>query len=123
MIIEKVENKIEIAVEKSEFCRDWRNRHIAHRDLGLIIDEKSVEPLKSASREKIKKAIFALDDVLNTVSKHYKNSTTMFDMFPDPDGAKSLLYVLDDGLLAMEEREKRIRNGNYSDDDFRTKDI
>jgi hypothetical protein len=33
-----VEALIEVAVERTEFCRDWRNRVIAHQDLDLALD-------------------------------------------------------------------------------------
>lgn len=40
-----VETLIDEALNASEFCRDWRNRHIAHRDLRLVLDEAAL-PLK-----------------------------------------------------------------------------
>src|ERR1700722_9890013 len=41
------------AIDETKFCRDWRNRHIAHRDLDLIT-KKSAVPLKGASRKQVK---------------------------------------------------------------------
>lgn len=91
---EKIEASIikltEIAIEKADFCRDWRNRHIAHRDLQLAMDE-GLEPLKPASRAKVKDALEAISGVLNVVSEHYLDSTIIFRGISSADGAVSLI--------------------------------
>ena len=74
----KVSELIDVAVEKAAFCRDWRNRHIAHKDLGLTLSA-GAEPLKPASRAKVKEALGSISDVLNALSTHYMDSTTMFE--------------------------------------------
>ena len=123
---EKVEASVikltEIAIEKADFCRDWRNRHIAHRDLQLAMDE-GVEPLKPASRAKVKDALEGIAGVLNAVSQHYMDSTIMFEGIPSSRGVVSLLYVLDDGLQAENERRKRIKAGDYRPDDYKARDL
>jgi hypothetical protein len=108
---------VEVAVQASDFCRDWRNRRIAHRDLKLAIEE-GIEPLKPASREKVKKALHSIADVLNAVTQHYTDSTTMFDMSGYSGGAMSLLYVLDDGLKAGKDRRERVRRGEIREGDL-----
>lgn len=113
---------INIAIQSSEFCRDWRNRHIAHRDLKLVL-EKDIVPLKPASRKKIKEALNSIAEVLNAVSQHYTDSEMTFDIGEDPEGAVSLLYVIDDGLKAGEERKERMRSGKYRKDDFSPRDL
>jgi hypothetical protein len=112
-----VANLVQIAITTSDFCRDWRNRHIAHRDLNLSID-KGVTPLKAASRKKIKQAIQAIVDVLNGVSTHYTESTTVFNIGGLHGGAGSLLYVLDDGIKARKERQERLKRGEIREGDF-----
>jgi transposase InsO family protein len=47
------------AVRKAAFARDWRDRHIAHRDLALEVAEGAT-PLAPASRRDVSKAIGAL---------------------------------------------------------------
>jgi hypothetical protein len=117
-----LEEKIYTAKSKSDFCRDWRNRLIAHRDLHLAIDI-GIHPLQPASRKAVKEAMSALADVLNTVTLHYKDSTTLFDVPSGYGGGESLLYVIDDGLKMAEEREKRIQNGDFKASDFEPRDI
>jgi len=113
---------ISIAIQSSEFCRDWRNRHIAHRDLKLVL-EKDIVPLEPANRKKIKDALDSIAEVLNAVSQQYTDSETIFDIGEAPEGALSLLYVIDDGLKAGAERKERMRSGKYRKGDFSPRDL
>ncbi len=97
------------ALAASEFCRDWRNRHIAHRDLRLAL-QQGAEALKPACLLKVSDALRALEAVLNAVSNHYIESTTFFDFDPGYGGAISLLHVLDSGLEAQRMRHERLIN-------------
>lgn len=117
-----VETLVEEALTASEFCRDWRNRHIAHRDLRLATDSAAI-PLKAASRAKVKEAINALDAVLNAISNHYLDSTTFFAVGSAHGGALSLLHYLDDGIKADHARRQRRRNGTSTSEDFRPSDL
>lgn len=117
-----VETLIEEAIAASEFCRDWRNRHIAHRDLQLALDG-AARPLEAASRAKVKEAIKALDVVLNAISNHYLDSATSFGPVGMSRGARSLLYFLDDGIKADHARRERMRNGTSTPDDFDQPDL
>lgn len=114
--------RVEEALEASEFCRDWRNRHIAHRDLELAL-KRGADPLKAGSREKVRKAMEALEALLNTVAEHYLNSTTDFDLGSSSGGALSLLYVLDDGLKAEKSRKERIKSGTSLPGDWDRRDL
>ena len=113
---------IQIAVQASDFCRDWRNRHIAHRDLKLAIEE-GIAPLKPASREKVKKALHSIDEVLNAVTQLYSESTTVFDIGGYSEGAVSLLHILDDGVRARRERQERIRRGEIREGDLEPRNV
>ncbi|MES2024125.1 MAG: hypothetical protein V4448_01080 [Pseudomonadota bacterium] len=106
----------------TEFCRDWRNRHIAHRDLHLAL-KREAEPLKSASREKVNDALKALAAVMNAVAMHYRSSTTFFDFDVAAGGAMSLLYALDDGLNVERSRNERQRNGHFDPNEYRPYDL
>lgn len=118
----RVTGLITKALKASEFCRDWRNRHIAHRDLHLALGQ-GANPLEPASREKVKEALEALVEVLNAISAHYHDSTTFFDLKDGAGGAVSLLFVLDDGIKAEAIRHERLKNGTFSSDDYAQKDI
>ena len=110
------------AASKADFCTDWRNRHLAHRDLSLAL-QKGPE-LKPASRLNIKEALAAITDALNAVSKHYLDATTCYWLPAGGiGGAEVLLRVLHDGVRAEEERLERLRKGRPRPDDGEYLDI
>src|SRR5687768_4930180 len=39
-------------LSESDFCRDWRNRWIAHMDYELSVNNRNAEPLKTATRQR-----------------------------------------------------------------------
>ena len=107
----------------TEFCRDWRNRRIAHRDLALAL-KHGADPLKAASAEKVGEALLAITAVLNAVSLHYQDSTTAFDSsIGAGGGAMSLLGVLDDGIKAGADRHERLMSGRYDPGDSGPRDL
>jgi hypothetical protein len=106
----------------TEFCRDWRNRHIAHRDLDLAL-KRRVKPLESVSRQRVQEAMKAIDNVLDAVTRHFTNSTTAFDAGAISGGALSLLHRIADGLKAEERQRERLLRGEYEPDDFQPRDI
>ena len=103
---QNVLNLIEIADTSTSFCRDWRNRRIAHRDKLLVLGE-SAKPLEIATREKVKEALTSIAAVLNSISLDYFESTTYFEGMGNDKGALSLLYVLADGLEMKKQNESR----------------
>ena len=110
------------SMKLTEFCRDWRNRRIAHRDLKLAL-EQSTTPLADGSRAQVKDALKALVNVLNAVERHYCDSETAYDLGGPLGGAISLLYVLDDGLRAEDAKQKRLEEGKPVQDDFIARDL
>jgi len=117
-IAPKVDELVTTALKTTEFVRDWRNRKLAHRDLDLALGNH-VEPLALASRAAVKTALSSLTDVLNAVSMHYLDSTTMFEFVADRGDSISLLYVIRDGLRYDEDRRARTRRGEYNSQDLR----
>jgi hypothetical protein len=117
-----VSHLVDIAINNAQFCRDWRNRHIAHRDLDLALHE-GAKLLEPASRMSVKQALKSIVDVLNAVTEHYTDSTSHFD-FPSPSGgAASLLYVLDDGLRADAERQERVDRREFRKEDIEPRNL
>jgi hypothetical protein len=119
---DNVEQLINLACDKAEFCRDWRNRHIAHKDLALAM-KTGARPLQTANHAKIKDVLLAISDVLNAVSEHYMDSTTMFKHVDHGNSAVSLLYVIDDGLRFENERRERFERGEYRKEDIDTREL
>ena len=108
---------VQIAVDRSEFARDWRNRRLSHYDLQVALG-RAAEPLAPASREHVQEAITALGELVNYLSLQYRGSTTVFDLPESGGSAKSLLYVLREGIEAECARRNRIRSGVATNDDF-----
>ncbi|MDF2766660.1 MAG: hypothetical protein K0S81_3655 [Rhodospirillales bacterium] len=113
-----VESLVAKARERSSFCRDWRNRRIAHRDLTLALD-RIASPLEGASRIKVSEALAALAEILNAVQVRYEGGITHYDPVPGSEGALTLLHILDEGLEARERRLERFQKGSASEDDYR----
>ena len=112
----KIEQLVDDCVSSAEFSRDWRNRHLAHRDLMRATSDVA-DPLLHASREKVKLVLADFTTLINALSHHYYDSTTFFDMAGSSGGAEQLLYVLHDGLATEAARKERRRRGIYNADD------
>jgi len=108
---------VEEAKQATAFCRDWRNRHIAHRDLKLAL-EQPTEPLAEASRAQVKAALDAIAAVLNRLAIHHLKSETRFDAAARHNSALTLLYVINDGLAGKDAKMARLREGNPLESDF-----
>jgi hypothetical protein len=110
------------AVKKSEFARDWRDRHLAHRDLTLALMQ-GAKPLAGASRKGVREVIAAIVSVLDAVEEHYRKSTTAYEHISQTGDAEALLHVLKDGIEARNERLRRLKAGQYSPDEFKSQPI
>lgn len=118
-----VKKQIDDVVGATDFCRDWRNRRIAHRDFDLAISENPV-PLKPANRKKIEDVLRKIVAVMNTIEMHYLDSETYYGAGVNPTRwTKALLYVIDDGLKVRNERRDRRQRGEYNASDFLPRDI
>ena len=108
----EVEALIDKINKKREFCKDWRDRHIAHSDLKLAIWEDA-EKLKPASRKQVIELLKLIAKALNTVSGYYTDSTIFFEGIGNINGSVSLLHVIDDGLRAKKKRLEDIEKNVY----------
>lgn len=117
-----VSKRVDEALKTSVFCRDWRNRRIAHRDLDLAL-ERHPQPLAPASRAQVRNALDRIADVLNAVSQHYLDSETCFEGDLYFGGGVPLLYLLDSGLELQAERDARLSRGEYRPEDFQRKEL
>lgn len=108
---------VEKAVASTEFARDWRNRRISHRDRALALGS-GISPLVPASRAQVSDSISAIHRALNEINERLLGSTLADGVITPPTGAKTLLYVLRDGLKADAERRERISSGKFTKDDL-----
>jgi AbiU2 len=110
------------ATDAVGFARDWRNRHIAHRDLKLAIDENA-EPLPTVQIQQVNDALASFKAIINAVSDHYGAGQHSFKLMKSSTGAVHLIYLLDDGLKARKARNDRLSAGTYSREDLEAKDL
>src|ERR1051326_2048217 len=96
-----VTQRVRSAVDAAEFARDWRNRHIAHRDLQRAL-ERDAEPLAFASRACVNGAFEKMQAVMNTIQVHYLDSETHYDVPNSSGSATSLLHEI--GRASCRER-------------------
>lgn len=118
----KIESTINNVLAESSFCRDWRNRWIAHKDLSLSVEENA-KPLEIASQEKVDNSFEALFTLINLIEDKFFKSTTMFKYLETHGGAISLLHLLDDGLNARIELHERLKNGEIYSTDLKNYEI
>jgi hypothetical protein len=117
-----VEAAIQDVIDCSGFCRDLRNRHIAHRDLALALNQPAV-PLSLGSQADMKAVLKAITAVLNVVEHHYKDSRSIFDIPTQGHDSLALLRVLDDGQKVRQGRRQRLLDGKPSDEDYNLRDL
>ena len=118
VIRDAVDMGVSIALTRSEFARDWRNRRIGHNDLALATEDGAAIPLAPASRLAVSAAIKAIAKLLNVIEGHYCQSEVMYDALSHVSDAEGLLYVLRDGLEARDEYHRRLENGEVSPSEF-----
>ena len=71
-LCEEVQRRVDTAVEKAEFARDWRNRRISHTDWEKTMLQS--EPLAPASLQQVASVLDAVHAVLNTISNGLLNA-------------------------------------------------
>ncbi len=114
---ENLESLIKKLLAQSEFCRDWRNKLVAHRDLTLALNG-AANQIEGGSRKQVDEILDTIAEILNAVSAHYLDATSIYRFRGHLGGALSLLYVLDDGLKLENERLERIMAGKGAESDF-----
>jgi hypothetical protein len=113
----QVNQLIEAARKSAEFTDDWRNRHLAHRDLGLALRSADIQPLAPVPRNQVEDALSKLRDVLNCIEGKYCEAHTAYSACPAPGDAKQLLYFIQLGLLRQRDREACWDRGERHPDD------
>jgi len=113
----ELDKHVEDIKQKTEFCRDWRNRRFAHHDLLLATQDSRAKPLEPATKEKIVAALKAISDMLNVMERFYYRGGCAFDVIAAHNGANTLLYLLGFGVMGRDKMMERIKKGVFFGDE------
>jgi AbiU2 len=96
-------NGLEVSIEKANqdasFCREHRNKVLAHSDRKLATG-KGAERLEDITREKISTALSSISEVWNLVAVYYDPElfTSFEHTFSSRGDGKALLHIVEKGL-------------------------
>ncbi len=99
------------------FCRDWRDRLLAHRDLDLAV-EQGAKPLKLRSRKNVEEMLSSISEMLNVIAEYYTQSSLSFKL-TRYTGAERLLRVLHLGLMMEQRRKSQMDAGEIPEGGYR----
>jgi AbiU2 len=99
--------KIDTLMKAVAFARDARHRIIAHRNIDVAL-KRSAKPLSRGSRNDIRAALKALDDLLHFIEHHYCHTEpTHYEYLEPLGGVSSLIHIIERGLR---DRDREIEN-------------
>jgi hypothetical protein len=113
----EIRNLVAQAKTDAEFARVWRNRHLAHSDLALAVDERAT-PLPGVSREGMERVLASVRAVLNKIEEHCFSSEVAFSDLPAHADAESLAYYLKIAVNAEIRQRERLLQGHLLPEDF-----
>ena len=112
------------AIEKCEklgvFCRDWRNRKIAHLDYDIYVNGGAANPLDTASRAAFAKALQSLQELHNSIALYYGLGRNVSNLRTNSHGER-LLRILEKGLRFQDEESKRMVKEIPANFDFKSR--
>jgi hypothetical protein len=90
---------VEAAKKSADFSIAWRHQYIAHRDLGLALQDHNAQPLSPVNREHVEAALSSLRQVLDCIELKYCNAHTAYSYSHVPGDARALLHLIRGGLV------------------------
>jgi AbiU2 len=116
-VASEVRALVDAAKARSEFAREWRNRHIAHRDLVLALDAKA-EPLPGVSRQHVEDALASFAAIINALHTRYLDGEVAFGHFVAHGDADALVYWLQFAARSEQLQQERSRQHRSLPEDF-----
>lgn len=105
------------ALSCSEFAREWRNKHLAHRDLSHALDVKAT-PLPGVSRQQIREVLDSFGKILNCLLRAYRDEELMYREFLTHSDADALAHYLVLAVRAEELQRERVLQGKELPEDL-----
>jgi hypothetical protein len=98
----ELKRRIDIAIKAAAFTRDPRNLTIAHRNKEVALD-RSADPLNLGSRNDVRAALIAIDDVLDFVEVHFcGGGPHHYELLEPLGGVNSILDIVQRGLKSRD---------------------
>jgi hypothetical protein len=114
----EVTNLLDSVLTACASIRLWRNRRLAHRDLAIAM-ASTTDPLPGISRADVEDALASMRAMLNRLAGHYWGSKTDYQcVITSGRDADSLVYYLQLGLRAEEQRQERLERGEFLPEDI-----
>jgi hypothetical protein len=108
----RLEQAVNRAEAKTKFARSWRDKYIAHNDLGHATGQAG--KLAFATRNKVSNSIVAIHDVLRWINmRHFNSEMFLIDM--GDNDALEVMGVIADGLRFDGLRRSEYAAGRYSE--------
>jgi len=108
-----IESHIAVVKRATEFATHARHNSIAHRNLNVAL---GVTPLTIGSRNDIRAALKAIDDLLHVIEHHFlKTNPTNYDFLDNIGGVDSLLEIVERGLKSRDAQFGYFRSSHPPD--------
>lgn len=111
---EDIQNDIRELTLKAQFCRDRRNKIIAHMDFDFTLDTNNIEKLEPATKKKIETVITSIQSIYNKIEHFYFDTNTLYQHMRSERGAISLLHIIEYGIRFRQEAIEKRKKGEYS---------
>lgn len=109
----EIQNDISELIPKAQFCKDRRNKIIAHMDFDFMLDINNVERLEPATKKGIETVIASIQSIYNKIEHFYFDSSALYQHIKSERGAVSLLHVIENGIRFREEAIEKRKQGEY----------
>lgn len=118
IVDENLKKEVELQIEwyvntAAEFARDLRNKKFAHNDYDLHTGRAILQV--PSKKDDIEIALRSIRNLMNSITKHFDGSMTIFKHMNTNNGALGLLRTLQDGKNAQNFVEKLERDGKEVD--------
>ena len=114
---DELRNLVKNALDRSQFARQWRDKHLAHSDLSLAINVKAA-PLPRVSREHVEKALSCFRRILNRLHDSYLDGQVAYELSLAADDADALVHHLAVAARSEERRRQRFEEGKPTPEDL-----
>jgi len=116
-LADEVGRLVKTALADAGFAREWRNRHLAHRELSLSPQHRA-KPLPRASRQNVEEVLASFRRIMNKLHVSYLQSEVGFEHFLSYDDADTLAHYLAVALRCVERQRERLRQGKPLPEDL-----